>query len=362
MRNSSTKKSFFGMPGCGVLLRDVIATIVICALFFLLFLPWHCNPEAARRTFCLNNLNELGTALSQWQQDHDGKLPQMHNKAFFSAAGEEARSWAQLWPAYMAAAELYHCPSDRSDVPPDLEFNVGYKNPDCSGWRRGVRDIDESETGFYWHDYYNLTCWRGSSAGPETGSYECGEWYHACKAAGLAAADDVSYAFVGQAAISKEEEAQAAKMRIAGDNDQEGDEEPWISSTGLAWADGASWKARKGSQLYMAGYVDPGYRYVGGLEEEDNHGQDGINVLYLDWHAEFDARSWPSPLGTVVYYEWDGLPCCEWHTSLTGASGEGIPKRPGRNNEGLRCEEPKPGWCNVMGKDGWLMKPECPWE
>ncbi len=368
MMGSSGERAGSGGRGCVTSPGGIVAVLLMIWLGALMAfsLVGSCfrslgMREFDRRAACLNNLNELGTALSQWQHDHDGKLPHMHNSAFFSAAGEEARSWAQLWPAYVADPTLYWCPSDWTRERPREGKNYGYAASNCSDWTPGRRNIASVRRGFFWHDHYNLTCWRGSSAGSETGSYECDEWKHACRAAGLAAADDVSYAFVGQAAISKEEEAQAWNVRIAGDNEQEGDEEPWITNTGLAWADGASWKARKGSQLYMAGYVDPGYRYVGGLEKADNHGQDGVNVLYLDFHAWWDGRTWPSPLGTV-YYEWDGWPRCEWHTTLTGESGEGIPERPGRNNEGLRCEDPKPTWCNIMGKDGWLVKPNCPWE
>jgi hypothetical protein len=25
-----------------------------------------------------------------------------------------------------------------------------------------------------------------------------------------------------------------------------------------------------------------------------------VNVLFFDWHAEFDGRSWPSPIGTLT--------------------------------------------------------------
>ncbi|GAG31124.1 unnamed protein product, partial [marine sediment metagenome] len=41
------------------------------------------------------------------------------------------------------------------------------------------------------------------------------------------------------------------------------------------------------------------YNYVGGLEEEDNHGTAGINVLYVDGHTEQDGGQYPGPLGCV---------------------------------------------------------------
>jgi prepilin-type processing-associated H-X9-DG protein len=66
--------------------------------------------------------------------------------------------------------------------------------------------------------------------------------------------------------------------------------------------------------------VPPGYRYAGGLEQMDNHSQDGVNVLYLDWHGEFDARSWPSPLGTT-YFRWNGQKRCQWTDPLDVCNG-----------------------------------------
>jgi len=56
---------------------------------------------------------------------------------------------------------------------------------------------------------------------------------------------------------------------------------------------------------YMWPKEEVQYHYVGGLEPGDPHGQDGVNVLYADWHVNFDGRSWPSPIGELEAQDWN---------------------------------------------------------
>ena len=343
----------------GFTLIELLVVMAIIAILAAMLMPaLQRAREAARRTSCLNNVKELGTGLAQYQKDHGGEMPELHTRAFRGAAGEQSLSWGVLYPGYIGSMELYWCPSDKQDDAPEAGYNTGYRNSNCNNWNRGVRNIPEDQTGFYIDDWNNQICWHGSSSGPNTGGYPCPTWRDHCKETGLGTASGVSYAFTGEATVDQKEDSRSAQMRIAGDNEAEGDEEPCIFGTGVWWADGPAWHARKGCQAYMAGYVDPGYRYVGGLEEYDNHGQDGVNVLYLDWHAEFDARSWPSPLGTL-YYRWDNQPRCQWGPPV---SGGGRTCTAERNNSNLECGDPKPQWCNVMGQGGWLVRRNCPWQ
>ena len=188
--------------------------------------------------------------------------------------------------------------------------------------------------------------------------YVCPNWEKACRRAGLVPADDISYAYTGQISIAKREEAKSAKFRIAGDTEQEGDEVPCIYSP-WPWvhSHGPEWRWRHRSDGFAAGYVDPGYRYVGGLEQDDNHGQDGVNVLYLDWHAGFDGRSWPSPLGAVEQQS-DSFPRCQWGAPMSGDNTCTV----GYQNENLQCDNPKPSWCNHPNRtSGWVVNKPCPW-
>ena len=78
----------------------------------------------------------------------------------------------------------------------------------------------------------------------------------------------------------------------------------------------------------------------------DNHGLDGVNVLYLDWHAQFDARSWPCPLGCVESRGsggGDGFRC-KWGEPVSAE----YTCRAGSQNQNLQCAH-QPEWCNAPG-------------
>jgi len=203
-------------------------------------------------------------------------------------------SWDDLWPGYMGSAALFHCPSDSADEEPEHNYNFGAlkQNPDGTYytelycWSTGGLCYD-------WDDYSDYS-WRDTSQ----------KWVQeAARKFGLGAADGISYAYVGRENISPEEAAQSGSFRVAADNELEGDEKPCFHGS-PQWCTGSYGSDTRRQCNMKAGYVPPGYRYVGGLEQADNHGQDGVNVLYLDWHAEFDGRSWPSPLGASDSEEW----------------------------------------------------------
>jgi len=106
---------------------------------------------------------------------------------------------------------------------------------------------------------------------------------------GMTLVDDLSYVFVGEEGIQRNK--RSGELRLLADNETEGDEQ--IPS---------EWR-------YTAGQVDPGildgvYYYAGGLEMADNHYIDGVNVLYIDFHAGFDGRAWPCPVGEVNTKSW----------------------------------------------------------
>ena len=282
--------------------------------------------EAAKRTSCLNNLKQLGSGLAMYRKDQ-GEIPENENfiRGPYEWDAEYGdffiKGWDELYPGYIGSAKLYWCPSDTEDVQPEKRLNIGKLNCRIEG---GERLADEppcrypiaSEPICYLGGVYDRVGWQGRW----DMSVDAKTWQIACRRVGLAAADDVSYAYVGERNIEADERNKSGSFRLAADNEQEGDEVPGCGSNWMlaGWCSQAGcWAKRMTMNNYLAGMVYPGYRYVGGLEQEDNHGQDGVNVLYLDWHAEFDGRSWPAPLGCTDF-QWDDstqnelMQRCQW--------------------------------------------------
>ena len=323
----------------GFTLIELLVVMAIIAILAAMLMPaLRRAREAARRTSCLNNLKEIGVGLSQWEKDHS-ELP-VHCNAWPRYAINEWQnqemvplsydSWANLWPGYIGSAGLFYCPSDTNDIQPEHGYNFGREIIDRENrsWKWYNMPDNSSWPPHYGNDMSASNCWKASGAWWNVMTTP--EWERICKRSGIGQADDVSYAYPGSNTFGKQERAHAAKLRVAADNEQEGDEVPC-----LAWA--PNWQGEKEWRMWQnagrvrAGYMQPGYRYVGGLEESDNHGQDGVNVLYLDWHAEFDARSWPSPLG-AEYWRWNGQVRCQWMEPWTGHRSC-IPHKAGKNTD-----------------------------
>jgi prepilin-type N-terminal cleavage/methylation domain-containing protein/prepilin-type processing-associated H-X9-DG protein len=318
MRIFSVKKGF-------TLIELLVVMAIIAILAAMLMPALRRAREAARRTSCLNNLKELGVGLAQWEKDHRGALPQhcnvYHRETMVNGnvCPKENMSWAQMWPGYIGSVELFWCPSDTYEEKPE------------KGWNFSCKVLNEDTMAIEWPKGHT----GAKSYGGHCAEWNCGvghnqmwpdsklprpTWAWFCEAAGVDAIDDISYAYPGGRTpeiIGKQESKHAAKFRLSADNEQEGDEEPCIHW----WCNGIPWRWRMWEPgIVRQGYVAPGYRYIGGLEEDDNHGQDGVNVLYLDWHAEFDARSWPTPLGCVDFRWKDNSTRCEWQEPVEGCA------------------------------------------
>lgn len=323
----------------GFTLIELLVVMAIIAIIAAMLMPaLQRAREAAQRTSCMNNLREIGNSLAMYSGEHDGKLPQRANQPNIDAAGNLSmwsknwgNSWDELYPSYLSDAKLFWCPSDGADRPPRYGYNMGANLK--------VELIFQEDDGFHYQNgqYSDFQCpvtasemqWWVDNVGSLTRRH----YERACRRAGICSADDQSYAFVGQECLSSAEEQRASDLRIAGDNEQEGDEKQNYHNKDCVALWPREWQRRASLPNY-AGYVAPGYRYVGGLEAADNHGKSGVNVLYLDWHAKFDSRDWPSPLGTL-FFRYDGEPRCEWGQAISNCPQAVA----GQYNENLICND-----------------------
>ena len=293
------KRSRWSRGREGFTLIELLVVMGIIAILAAMLMPaLQRAREAAKRTSCLNNLKQFGSALAMFRKD-EGEVPEYDNfiRGPYDWEAQFGEKFAQsidlLYPGYLGSASLYWCPSDTADTKPESDFNVGWAHAALPDGTRQVYLWEEGPNGemtpcsppstephCYMAGVYDKVCWYG-----QDGSITEHKWEIGCKRVGLEPAMNISYAYTGGYTIQAEEESNSGQFRIMADNEQEGDEVPCGATWGWAGGPPGSYGQRFYGPEFDAGHVHPGYRYVGGLEQADNHGQDGVNVLYLDWHA-----------------------------------------------------------------------------
>jgi len=103
----------------GFTLIELLVVIAIIAILAAILFPVFVQvKESARKTVCLANLKQLGTALFTYLDDYDSRFPCCHwNYDGYpdGTTGNQRNSEPciidKLWP-YVKNADIFHCPSD----------------------------------------------------------------------------------------------------------------------------------------------------------------------------------------------------------------------------------------------------------
>ena len=90
-------------------LIELLVVIAIIAILAAILFPVFARArEAARKTACLSNLKQIGTALLMYCQDYDETLVPVASGV---CPGPTAYSWADLSYAYTKNEKLFDCPT-----------------------------------------------------------------------------------------------------------------------------------------------------------------------------------------------------------------------------------------------------------
>lgn len=111
--------------GAGFTLIELLVVIAIIAILSALLLPTLGRvKEAGRRTYCINNLRQIGVGIEMYRQDH-GKPPLYLVNPGRKTFGYPGGNTEYLEKHYVANTNTFICPSDRTRG--HIPINLGWE-------------------------------------------------------------------------------------------------------------------------------------------------------------------------------------------------------------------------------------------
>ncbi len=102
-------------------LIELLVVIAIIAILAAILFPVFAQArESARQTVCLSNDKQLGTSLTLYQQDYDGRLCQTEyaDPNDLSSVQKPRTHWSYIVQPYVKNMQIFVCPSDTNPATP----------------------------------------------------------------------------------------------------------------------------------------------------------------------------------------------------------------------------------------------------
>ena len=98
----------------GFTLIELLVVIAIIAILAAILFPVFAQArEAARKTSCLSNLKQMGSAILMYRQDHDETYPQSYYYLNDNNSSGGYAQWSGMCQPYIKNWGIFVCPSDK---------------------------------------------------------------------------------------------------------------------------------------------------------------------------------------------------------------------------------------------------------